>query len=265
MGAQSSGAPQQLGSSFTRMGKRQLKGIEEWLGQQGPGFGLNLNIDPTAADYAAQAATMRTFGGEGWNTIEDALGGLARHGGYQDVEATYQPLMRRKMDEMSAQIREQFGQFGAVNSTGAAQAIGRAGTELTQNMMVEMLGAKERAMGRQLQAAGLMGQLGATRAQALMGVGANMRGIAQGNLDRAYQDIMLRKYQMPLGLAQAALTGTGQIPYYQQAYGPSGMANMLGMMAAGASIGSAFGPWGAGIGAGAGTLLGAYDLYTSHA
>ena len=208
-----------------------------------PGFGMDLNVAPDIAETSARAALMRTYGGRGFRDIQQSIGDMALTGGYQDASDLLTSMRSREWERGAADIQERLGsQAGTMFTQALPAELGRYRAELGDKYGRIGLGLRERAMNRQLQAAQLFPQVTGAAASQLGSIGAQLRGVREANLNRRYQDVLTRRYQLPFQAAQSLTGAAGSAQYYQPTYGPGAMAGglqggLMGLSALGAMEG----------------------------
>lgn len=231
-----------------------------------PGFGMDLSVAPDISELAARSAVMRTYGGQGFRDIQEGIGDLAMTGGFEDSTDVLRAIKEREFDVGSARIKEQLGsQAGTMFTQALPYELGRFRADLGERLAREAVGLREAALNRRLQASALFPQVAGAAAEQLRGAGANIRGIREANLQRRYQDILLRRFQLPFQGA-GTLTGAAGAPqYYQPTYGPGPAAGALSGALSGAGLAgtlmsagaiNSWNPWGWAM-LGGGALLGA--------
>jgi hypothetical protein len=232
---------------------------------------------------AGQSQLTSTLSGQGLLSAPSATNPYAGQNPYLDqmIEAASGDITRA-FDKSAAGVNTQFASAGAFGGSAHQQSINDANRtladqlsrssndlrfqdyqtqqQLAENQIGREYGAWDAERGREMQALGLLPQTlqaGYAPGQALYGVGSQQQALDQAQLDsKLSQWLEQRDWQKNqlgvLGNALNSINGgfqtgstTGLNPNYQ---------SPLGSAAGGALAGSAFGPWGALIGAGVGLL-----------
>lgn len=230
-------------------------GNQAFLGLDASGLG------PDANELAAASGAMQTFGGKGWADLLGSVKNMAMttadEGG---LASSLKTDLGYQFEEGGAQIAARAGASGNAFSEGLARNLSTFRGELGAKYGEMMNTARLQNKGLQLSAAQLYGNLGNMGANVLMDTGAHMRGIAEANFNRAYQDIITRKFQTPLSFAQIAFGGASSAPLWQPTYGPGRGASMIAGATTGATVGTMINPGlGTAIGAGIGGFLGMFS------
>lgn len=255
------GVSDELFGEYERVRGRGFMAPDAWQRTGGAadlaGFGMfDLDIDPAQAELMAMEYAQRYAGDA---DVDARLRSIILGRGDADYDAVLRPIEARERERLGADIREQVGsRAGSMFNRGLLQEVSTAFTDLAERGQLMRLQARERALDRSLNASQVLDSRNRFNISALLESGGRLRGIEEANLNRMYQDYIMRKFQMPLEIAktQAGVASNAQL--YQPTYGPSKMAGFLGGAASGAAIGTSISPgWGTAIGAVGGGIIGA--------
>ncbi len=226
------------------------------------------------AGITGQALSGSPIAGEGQQQFLSTLqGDYLNANPYRDaaIKAATDPMMRQFNESTMPGVQAAFSQAGRYGSNALGSEMDRA-TETVNRNIGEVAGGlsfqdygRERGLQNQaIQSSPDFANRRYDDARTLLDVGSAREGYAGNELQDSMARFDFGQYQpqqklqeygsnIGQGVFGSQSTGTQTTPYFRQGNAASGA---LGGAMAGGSMGSMFGPWGAGIGALAGGAMG---------
>lgn len=225
---------------------------QAWAAAQGAAGSPGTPVNGLSTDAA------RGFGGF---AQAGNLGLRAMSGDAGAISQFMDPYQQHVIDSLNTQYgHDRESTMNSVNDAATAAhafggsrhgvATGVALGELGRGHEAQVAGLLDSGYNNAMSRAGSMANMGFGANGALAGLGEYMHGVDVSN------DPRMRQYQFLTG-AMAGMPH-GSTTTATQTNGHNGVTGALGGAATGAQIGSAFGPWGTGIGAAAGGLMGMF-------